>query len=87
MLAAVVMRIAAGVFGERMPQQPARVRIARARRARSTSSKFLRASASLQVAAPSGSGCSRIVVPKPWHETQRALPARFVVRIGWTRAL
>jgi hypothetical protein len=51
------------------------------------SSKFLRASASLQVAAPSASGCKRIVVPDPWHEMQRALPSRFVVRIGWMRAL
>ena len=28
-----------------------------------------------------------MVVPKAWHETHRALPGRFVVKIGWTRAL
>jgi hypothetical protein len=55
-------------------------------RARITS-KFARASASLQVAAPSDSGLSRIGVPDPWHEMQRALPVRFVVKIGSIRAL
>ena len=43
--------------------------------------------ASLHVAAPSGSGFSRIGVPEPWHETQRALPTRLVVKIGSIRAL
>jgi hypothetical protein len=52
-----------------------------------TSSKFLRESSSLHVAAPGASGCRRIGVPKLWHETHRALPARLVVNTGWMRAL
>ena len=50
-------------------------------------SKFLRASASLHVSLPSIKGCSRMGVPSTWHDTQRALPARFVVKMGCTRAL
>jgi hypothetical protein len=55
-------------------------------RARITS-KFLRESSSFHVALPGGNGCNRIGVPVEWHDTQRALPGLFVVKIGWTRAL
>jgi hypothetical protein len=47
----------------------------------------LRESSSFQVALPGGNGCNRIGVPVEWHDTQRALPGLFVVKIGWTRAL
>ena len=33
------------------------------------------------------SGFKRIGVPEPWHEMQRALPTRLVVKIGSIRAL
>jgi hypothetical protein len=86
MLAAVVMRIAAGALSEWMTEEPADLGLpATTRDLRS--SKFFRESSSLQVAAPAASGCRRIGVPKVWHETQRALPSRLVVKTGWMRAL
>src|SRR6266849_3189896 len=50
-------------------------------------SKFLRDSSSVHVAAPGDRGCKRMGVPDEWQETQRACPSRFAKRIGCTFAL
>ena len=84
-LAAVVIEVAAGLFRERMHQQPA-LRAARHDHP-PDGSKFLRDSSSLQVVLPGASGCSRSGVPLAWHATQRAWPGRLARKIGCTFVL
>ena len=84
-LAAVVIEIAAGLFRERMHQQPA-LHAAR----HDHPPHDVEVLARLLVGprrAPGASGCRRSGVPEPWHAMHRAWPGRSARKIGWTLVL